>query len=449
MTTLTVPRIASTPVIGPVRAVFDHIGTLKRLAAETDEIGVARLGPYDVVVINSPRYVHEMLVEHAADFHKGPTISVYGRPVLGNGLITSEDDFHRHQRKLMAPGFTHRRIAGFADTMSAYAEAAQQGWTDGATIDFAREMMRLTLGIVGKTLFDADVLGEADELGRALTLAMQWTIRQTRSTIPIRIPLHWNTPGNIRVRRAVERIDQTVYRFIGERRSSGQYRDDFLSMLLLAQDEDDGSRMTDQQVRDECITLFLAGHETTANALAWAAYLLCLHPEVYARVRSEADSALAGRLPTAGDLGNMPYTLQAIKESMRIYPPAYIFGRQAVRDVTLGSFHVPKGQVVLVSPYMMHHNPKLFPNPDTFDPDRFTPEAEKELPRYAFMPFGGGPRICIGSHFAMLETHLILAHLAQRVELSLEPGQRVEPEPLITLRPGDGIKMTVRRRKPA
>jgi cytochrome P450 len=425
------------------------VGTLRRLAAETDEIGVAKLGPYDVVVINSPRYVHEMLLERALDFHKGPTISVYGRPVLGNGLITSEDDFHRQQRKLMAPGFVHRRIAGFADTMAADAESAQQGWADGATIDFAREMMRLTLSIVGKTLFDADVLGEADELGRALTVAMQWTIRQSRSSIPIRIPLHWNTPGNVRVRRAIERIDRTVYRFIQERRDSGQYRDDFLSMLLLAQDEDDGSRMTDLQVRDECMNLFLAGHETTSNAMAWTAYLLCRHPGIYRRVREEADAALGGRLPTAEDAERLPYTLQALKESMRIYPPAYVFGRQAIRDVTLGDFSVPKGQIVLISPYMMHHNPRLFPDPETFNPDRFAPEAEKVLPRYAFMPFGGGPRICIGSHFAMLEAQLILAHLAQRVELTLAPNQPIEPEPLVTLRPRNGLKMIVRRRQGA
>jgi cytochrome P450 len=217
-------------------------------------------------------------------------------------------------------------------------------------------------------------------------------------------------------------------------------------MLLHARDEDDGSFMTDKQVRDEAMTIFLAGHETIAVALTWTWYLLAQHPEIYALLRNEVDSVLRGRSPTFADLPNLPYTLQVLKESMRLYPPAYGYARQATQPVTIGEYDLPAGTLVLISPYAMHRRPDYFPNPERFDPTRFTPEAEQRLPRYAYIPFGGGPRICIGNHFALMESHLVLATLAQRVTFDLIPGQHIEPEPIVTLRPKGGIKMRVSHR---
>jgi cytochrome P450 len=392
-------------------------------------------------MVNTSELAHAVLVEHAADFEKTPYMRIYGRPLVGNGLLTSENEFHKRQRKLVAPPFQHRRIAEYADVMVSYSEQMQKEWANGATINIAREMSRLTLWIVGKVLFDADVLREADELGKALTIGMR-RFNSEMSAL-VHIPLTWPTPGNRRVQKAIARLNATIYHMIEERRRSGVERGDLLSMLLNARDEDDGSFMTDKQVRDEAMTLFLAGHETTAVALTWTWYLLTQHPNVYERIRDEVDRVLGGRSPTFADLPKLPYALQVLKESMRLYPPAFGFARQAVRPVTIGNYELPAGILVLISPYAMHRRPDYFPDPERFDPERFTPEAEQRLPRYAYIPFGGGPRICIGNHFALVEAHLVLATLAQRVLFELVPGQRIEPQPIVTLRPKNGIKMRV------
>jgi cytochrome P450 len=267
-----------------------------------------------------------------------------------------------------------------------------------------------------------------------------------RFSAVVQVPASWPTPRKRGFQRARARLDATIYALIEERRRSGDDRGDLLSMLLSAQDEDDGSFMTDLQVRDEVMSFFLAGHETTANALAWTWYLLAQHPDVYARLRDELQRVLAGRTPTFADLPDLPYTLQVLKESMRLYPPVWVLGRQATRAVALGDYDLPAGMVVTISPYTLHRRPDLFAHPDTFDPERFEPDAEKLLPRNAYIPFADGPRVCIGNHFAQMEGQLILATLAQRVTLALAPGQHIEPEPLIALRPKGGIRMLVQRR---
>ena len=443
--TLTMPAIPvarGLPLLGNMRDFrLRRHDLLLRVSRECGDIGVYRVGPRRVVLVNSPELVHSLLVEHADEFEKSPALRRISQPVLGNGLLTSENEFHRRQRRLVAPAFQQRRIAAYAGVMADYAERIQRGWADGAEIDIAREMMRLTLWIVGKTLFDADVLGEAEELGLALTEAMQHFNR----LLSLPIPPTWPLPRNRRAMAAAARLNATVYRMIADRRRGGGDRGDLLSMLLAAQDED-GSFMTDQQVRDESMTLFLAGHETTANALAWTCYLLTQHPLVYARLRAEADAALGGRTPTLDDLPRLPYALQVLKESMRLYPPAYMFGRYAARPVQLGGYRLPAGSIVTASPYAMHRRADFFPDPERFDPERFTPEAEARLPRYAYMPFGGGQRICIGNHFALMEAQIVLAALAQRVSFALLPGQRIEPEPLVTLRPRYGLRVRVVRR---
>lgn len=396
-------------------------------------------------VISAPDLAHEVLVEQADAFMKGYGLSYFARPLLGNGLLTSEGGFHHRQRRMMAPAFVHKRIADYATVIGDRAEATQRGWEDGAPVELSSAMMRMTLEIVGATLFGAEMGPEADEIGEALTAAMEQVTAATRAVIPI--PLSWPTPKNRRGQRAIGRLDRTIYRLIEERRRDGADRGDFLSMLLLAQDED-GSRMTDKQVRDEAMNIFLAGHETTANALGWTFYLLAQHPAIAARLEREVDEALGGRTPTLADLPLLPYALRVFKEAMRLYPPAFIVTRRALRDVTVGGHRIAKGELAIINIVGMHRRPELFANPDRFDPDRFTPEAEKGPMKRAFLPFGAGARVCIGNHFALLEGHLAVAALAQRVRLELAPGsRRVEPEPLITLRPRDGIPMVVRRRE--
>ena len=439
-----VPRITDNPIFGSMlRYRVDRFAFLKSLA-ERGEIVRARMGAFPLLLVTSAEIAHEALVEKDADFVKGIGLSLFGRPLLGNGLLTSEGDFHRRQRKLVAPSFVQKRIAAYATEISARAEAAQIGWADGARIDVAEAMMRLTLEIVGKTLFDAEFGRDAAEIGEALTQAMEHIVGSLSSLVPI--PPTWPTPRNRRNQESIARLDRIVYRVIREHREDRRDRGDFLSMLLLAQD-DDGAAMTDKQVRDEAMTIVLAGHETTANALAWSFHLLAQHPTARARLEREVDAALGGRSPTLADLPKLPYALQVFKEAMRLYPPAYVFSRRPVRDVTLGGHHVPKGQMVLFNVAGMHRMARYYPEPHRFDPDRFTPAAEKALPRQAFMPFGAGSRVCIGNHFALMEGQLVLAALTQRLRFDPLPGApHVDTESLVTLRPRGGLRMQVHRR---
>jgi len=424
----------------------DRLGMLLRLSGECGDIGPVRLGPTSTVAFaNSAEAVGSVLVEHADDFRKGKSLRLYMRPVVGDGLLSNSGAAHRYQRRLVAPAFRHNRVAAYAEIMTSYAERAQQGWRDGEVIDIGPAMTRVTLGIVGKVLFDAEMVDEADDLGAALTEALRYASSQLAS--PVHVPLSWPTPRNRRVQQAIARLNRTIYGMIKERRASAGQREDVLSLLLSARGED-GSRLSVKQVRDETMTLFIAGHDTVANALAWTWCLLARHPDVYARMRAEVDAALHGRTPTVADLPQIPYTLQVFKESLRLYPPAYVLSRQAVRDVEVSGYRVPAGSVVIVSPYTMHRRPDYFPDPERFDPDRFTPEAEARLPRHAYLPFGAGPRICIGNHFALMEGQLVLATLAQRVTFEWPDGQRIMPEPLINLRPKRGTVVRVRRHSP-
>jgi len=306
-------------------------------------------------------------------------------------------------------------------------------------------MTNLTMSIIGKALFDADVFTETDELGAAMTIITEYVAHALSMLLPP--PYSWPTPRNLRMHKAVQVVRNRIQRFIDERYTNSTGRNDFLSILLQARDEE-GNPMSAEQVMAECATLFGAGHETTATALSWTWYLLCQHPERYQKVQQEVDSVLQGRTPTYDDLARLPYCLQVFKEAMRLYPPAYAFSRRALRDVEIDSYRVPKGRVVLIAPYTMHRREEYFPDSEKFDPERFTPEREKRLPRYAYLPFGAGPRICIGMYFAMMEGHLLLATLAQRVSFSLVPGQATLPDPVhhLALRPADAVHVVVKKR---
>ncbi|MBC8102602.1 MAG: cytochrome P450 [Cytophagales bacterium] len=450
--TLPLLPVAPLPLKDQARllAIFfgDRLQMLLRFAESGGELSRFRFASRYVVLANAPGVVGEALLEREADYRKGPALSVYSRPLLGNGLLTSEGGFHRKQRRLSAPAFAHRQIVGYAKPMAEAAERLQEPWTTGQTLDVSREMMRLTLGIVGTTLFGVGNLeDDADTLGRSLTTVMQYFLKVIQS--PVRLFSATIPPWEVRAKASLGHLDATIYRLIADRRREPRNAGDLLSVLLLAQDTEDGetATMTDQQVRDEVMTLFLAGHETTSNALTWTWYLLAKHPLIYAKVQAEVDEVLGGRTPTYDDLSRLPVTLQVLKESLRLYPPVYAIVRQATTDTQLGGKRIPARAIVLVSPYLLHRRPETFPEPDRFLPERWTAPFEKSLPRHAYLPFGGGPRICIGAAFALMEGHLLLATLAQRITFRLpHTGYEATPEPLITLRPRGGLPLVVTRR---
>ncbi len=441
-----IPQIRHNPILGsliPFRK--DRLGFLCRAAEEQGDVARTRIGAVPILILSSPELVREVLIDKVDAFMKGPGLAIFAKPLLGNGLLTSEGQEHRRQRRRLGPAFTPKRLAGYAPVMSERAEALASSLHDGDVVDVSVTMMRLALEIAGKTLFGSEVGEESVEIAEAITTAMEYMISSMDSVIPL--PPSVPTPARKRVEQAIARLDETVYRIIRERRALGEDLGDFLSMLLLARDEDDASMMSDKQVRDEAMTIFIAGHETTANALAWTYYLLAQHPDVRARLEREVDEAFGGRSPTLSDLAKVPYALMVFKEAMRLYPPAYTFARRAIRDVMIGDVLVKKNHILLVNIIGMHHRSAYFPEPHRFDPERFAPEAEKKIPRLAYMPFSAGPRVCIGNQFALMEGQMVLATLAQRLRFDRLRGcRRVAPVPLVTLRPGSAMMMRVSKR---
>jgi len=442
------PRALSDPP-GPGGRLFQHLPAfrrdpihfLERLHRRYGDVARFRFGPRRLYLLAHPDQVRDVLVTNHRNFIKSKALQ-RARVILGNGLLTSEGELHLRQRRMAQPAFHRERIAALGETMVAYAARAGDGWRAGAEMDVAREMNRLALAIAGKTLYGADVEREADEIGAALNDALHAFKRLTNplGVILDRLPL----PGTLRVRRASARLDDTIYRMIAERRRTGEDRGDLLSMLLAARDEEgDGGAMTDRQLRDEALTLFLAGHETTANALAWTWHLLALHPDAEARLHAEVDAL--GADPDADDLPRLPFARAVLAESMRLHPPAWVVGREPLEEFEAGGYRVRAGTVVLMSPWITHRDPRWWPEPERFDPDRWTPENEARLPRYAYFPFGGGPRKCIGEGFAWTEGILVLATLARRWRLRHAPGAEVGRQPLITLRPM-GLRMVAEAR---
>jgi cytochrome P450 len=422
----------------------DPLKFMMKVAREYPDVAHFKLGPQHTFLLSHPDHIQNVLVAHDWNFLKGRGLQ-RAKKVLGKGLLTSEGNFHRRQRRLSQPAFHRQRIASYAQTMAEYAVRRREQWKEGETRDIAQEMMSLTLAIVAKTLFDADLETEAKEIGRALgeVLEMFSTFSSPLTDVLDKLPL----PKNRRVEQAKMRLDETIYRIIEERRGDDRDRGDLLSMLMLAQDtEEDSGGMSDEQLRDEVMTLFLAGHETTANALTWTWYLLSQHSEIEARMHAEIDSTLQGKLPTVDDVERLTYTEMVLTESMRLYPPVWVMGRRAVSGYKVGKYYVPAKSIILLSQYVMHHDERYYPEPEKFDPERWTPEARAARPKYAYFPFGGGPRMCIGEQFAWMESILIIATLAQRWKLRLVPGHPVKLQPLITLRPKHGMKMTIEKR---
>jgi cytochrome P450 len=420
----------------------DPLGVMRRIAAECGDVGGVRVGPKLAVVANSPAAVREVLVDHPQDFDKGRLQRRALRPLMGQGLLSSEGDLHATQRKLIQPHFVVRRIAGHVDTMVEVADRMIASWPDGGDVDLLDKMNELTIDIVGRVLLSTEIR-EEDALAAAMTDAFEWEMHAFTSAFAA--PLWVPTPLNLRMKRAVRYLRSRIGEWIRERQASGEDKGDMLSMLMSLRYED-GTGMSEQQLFDETITLCGAAQETSADAQTWVLYLLARHPDVYARVREEVDTVLGGRPVTYDDLKELPYSLQVFKETLRLYPPASIMLRGAIRDTTIGGYHVPKGTVVLISPYVLHRRESEYPDPERFDPSRFERENERKLPKYSFLPFGAGRRVCIGNHFALMEGHVLTVTLAQRADVDLVPDHPVEEQLLINLRPRHGLKARVRHR---
>jgi cytochrome P450 len=420
----------------------DPTGFLESLARTYGDVVHLKFGSQRVFLLNHPDFIRDVLVTHNRNFVKGRGVQ-RARRVLGDGLLTSEGALHLRQRRLIQPGFHRERIAAYGTLMIDEAVRIRAHWVDSATLDIHEQMMRLTLAVVGKTLFDADVEAEAAEIGAALNTLVGLF---GSALMPFAEQLEYlPLPVTRRFGQARRRLDATIARMIAERRATGD-RGDLLSMLLFAQDAGDDPSMSDAQVRDEAMTLFLAGHETTANALTWTWYLLSQSPDVEAQFHAEIDRVLQGRLPTVDDLPQLAYTRMLISESLRLYPPAWTIGRRAQADCQVGDYTVPAGSIVLMSQWVMHRDPRYYPDPERFDPYRWTPERQAQRPKFSYFPFGGGPRLCVGESFAWMEGVLLLATLAQCWRLRLAADQLVAAQPSITLRPRYGMRMVIERR---
>jgi cytochrome P450 len=440
-----IPHVRGLPLLGNLLAVRnDRLRFLLQIGQQCGSIGTFSLGLRRAVLINSSELIEEVLVKRAADFNKPDLERIFLQPAFGNGLILSEHGLNKKHRKFISPSFHKHRLGMYADIIVSYTRHILRYWREGEEIDLASEMMRLMLWINGKILFSSDLLDESCELGRALVIGQHYANAKLGSLVPT--PYSWPTFGNVRFSRAIARLHTTIIRMIEERKHAAMSQDDLLSLLLEARDEEDGSSLSDIQIRDEAMNLFLAGHETVANALSWTCYLLTQQPAVYQRLQIEGYDFLHERQATFNDLSQLSYTLQVFKEAMRLYPPVYIFGRQTIHSMELGGYHLPGRTLIVISPYVLHRRPDYFPEPERFDPDRFMPEVEQRLPPYAYIPFSVGPRICVGNKLALLEGVLILATLSQHVIFQLVNRQQIIPEPLITLRPRNGLKVIVRYR---
>jgi cytochrome P450 len=397
------------------------------------------------ILLNHPDYIQQVLIFQQNKFHKSTLSKEATERLLGQGLLISEGDFWRRQRRLAQPAFHRHRINEYSSAMVECAEAQGRTWRDGETRNMAEEMMALTLEAAVRTLFGTTLPGEAKRVGHAMSFLMRYSLGRARK--PINIPANWPTPRNKRATREYDFLDSLVYRIISERKvqPSSNHRNDLLSMLMGAMDED-GSQMTPKQLRDETMTLFLAGHETTALTLAWTWYLLSENAAAEARLHEELRDVLGGRPPEVADLARLPYLHAVVSEVLRLYPPAYLLARTAIAPFSIGGYDFGPGETVLMSQWVMHRDSRYYDEPDAFRPERWLDGLADRLPPGAYFPFGDGPRRCIGQGFAMLESALVIAALAQQFQFRLAPGRPVVPEPLVTLRPKHGISMTIRAR---
>lgn len=406
-----------------------------------------QVGPITQHLIVRPEHIKHVLVDNAANYWKGIGMTKL-KLSLGTGLFTNEGESWRRQRRLMQPPFTPRGVNQFGPTMIDAIERLLAGWHTEApgakTLDINQEMMNLAMSVIARTMFNVDVTKAAADAAIAFTYVLEFL--STKSMALIDLPRSVPTPSNVRFNRAMSTIDSFIRGIIQQRQAEADPPQDLLTMLLSARDEETGQGMSEQQVRDEVITIFFAGHETTAQALTWTWFLLAQHPEAEAKLHAELAQVLGGRMPTLDDIPQLPYTRMVLDEAMRIYPPIWVFVRDAIADDEIGGYHIPAGSMIVFSQYITHRHPAYWEDPLSFEPERFSPERAKDRPRYAYFPFGGGPRVCIGKEFALLEGVLALAAIGQRYRLRLAPGQSIAPKMVGTLRPNGPVMMRLERR---
>ena len=393
-------------------------------------------------MLRDPADIKHILVTNYANYHKTGGLKA-GKELFGDGLVTSEIPLHPRQRRLIQPVFHRRTIAGFADVMTETTRRRTDQWKDGGTVDLGVELMQITLAIVGQVLFGVDLTRDAQHIGNAF-LRSQLEITRAQHGLPL--PKVFRAPGRLRYRRALRSIDDYVFGLIAERRARSSPSRDLLALLLASRGED-GRPMDDRLVRDESVTALMAGHETVSNSLVWTFYLLAQHPEAGQRVVDELHRVTDARLPTVADIASLQYTGMVFAESLRLYPPAWTLARRVLQpDLLPSGLLLPADSEVLLSQYVCHRNARYFPDPERFDPERFDPRVKSDLPQFAYFPFGGGPRYCVGEPFAQMEAILLIATILQQHELELQPGQDIVPQALISMRPRNGIRMRVRRR---
>ena len=424
----------------------DPLQTLTSLTRQFGDV-VRMKGLWTAYQFNHPRDIEHILQTNYRNYRKSKFYAE-GKSSIGNGLLISEGDFWRRQRRLAQPAFHRQRIAGFAKIMTDSTEAMLEAWQPlaqrGEPLNISTQMMRLTLRIVGFALFSTDLSQDTDTVGRSLAIAREHLIRRTWQ--PIRLPISIPTRRNRNYRQAIRAADTVIYGILAERRRQridATATDDLLTMLMDARDEETGEAMSDKQLRDEAMTIMVAGHETTALALSWTWYLLSQHTEVERKLHAELAAILDGRAPTLEDIPKLKYTVMVIEEAMRLYPPAWVIGRTAINDDFVSGYRIEAKSEIILLPYVTHRHPDFWENAEDFDPERFSPERSEGRLRYAYFPFGGGPRQCIGNNFAMMEAILVLAMVAQKYRLRLVPNQTVEPEPSVTLHARHGIQMTL------
>lgn len=444
---LTVSGPKGLPISGNMLAFRrDTLHYIQKMAREYGEVVHFRFGPKrHVYLLTNPDQIKEVLVTKQAHFRKAKGLQV-ARAAVGDGILTSEGEKHMRQRRLMQPAFHRDRIKEYGQVMVRQTVDLIDEWKDGEIRDIHHDMMKVTLAIITETMFGKTVKEEADKIGQAIDVGLKYVSSKASSFIDI--PLSVPTRSNREFLASNEVLDKTIYDLIEEgRKNAGSGRTDLLNMLLMARDEDDGKGMTDEQVRDEVMTIFVAGHETTANTMSWIFYLLATHPEVEQKLHEELEAVLGGRLPTAEDVPALVYANHIVQETLRLYPAAWTINREVAEQVEIGGHVYEPGDTLMISQYVMHRDPRYYDEPDRFMPERFAGDLLKRIPAFAYFPFGGGPRICIGNNFALMEAALLLATIAQRYRLQLkEPGQVVEPEPLVTLRPKNGLPMRLEKR---
>jgi cytochrome P450 len=423
--------------IGPRRVDF-----FLELARTYGPVASFRVGHHRVFLVSDPDLIEQILVTDARHYIKHFGARAF-KPALGNGLVTSEGRFWLRQRRLIQPAFLKARVQSYAPLMGDLTNAMLARWQPGTCVDIESEFSQLTSAIALKTLFGLDDHGDRERLNDTLHLAFD--LMAERLNWPFQIPQWLPIRANMRLRRAIAALDAVIDGYIAAGRARKEPGDDLLSTMIAAQ-HDDGTQMSDRQLRDEAMTLYLAGHETTALTLVWAWYLIARHPQVEEKLAGEWRAVLGERSPGADELAALPYTNAVISESMRLYPPVYAIGREATTELEIGGYRVKRGYTILMSQWVSHRDPKYFPDAERFDPERWRDGLAARLPKYAYYPFGGGQRICVGSHFALMEAAIVLATVGQRFRFTIEPGAKIDLKPQITLLPVAGIPATLRLR---